>query len=247
MHTHLSHVVLDPGRGGSTRQVQAILVRPSDPGPWPGVVMVHEAFGLDDVLERQARRLAEAGYVVLAPDLFSAGPRLRCLVSTFRTLQAGAGPAFADLEAARQHLKADPGCTGRVGVIGFCMGGGFALLLARRGFDASSVNYGRLPEDLDAAVAGSCPIVASYGARDKGLAGAAPRLAEALRRAGVRHDVAEYPTAGHSFLNDAPNGPRVLRPLLRIAGVGPDPVAAADAWRRIEELFAEQLGSPSES
>jgi carboxymethylenebutenolidase len=55
------------------------------------------------------------------------------------------------------------------------------------------------------------------------------------------HDVKEYPDAGHSFLNSAPNGPRVLRPLLRVAGIGPDPVAADDAWRRIEALFHANL------
>ena len=62
-----------------------------------------------------------------------------------------------------------------------------------------------------------------------------------MTRAGVPHDVKEYPGAGHSFLNDASNGPRVLRPLLRVANIGPHPDAAADAWRRIEAFFAAQL------
>ena len=52
-----------------------------------------------------------------------------------------------------------------------------------------------------------------------------------------------YPTAGHSFLNDAPNGPRVLRPLMRVAHIGPDPVASEDAWLRIEAFFGEHLAS----
>jgi len=53
--------------------------------------------------------------------------------------------------------------------------------------------------------------------------------------------VQEYPSASHSFLNDAENGPRLLRPLIRITGMGPEPAAAADAWQRIEAFFATHL------
>jgi carboxymethylenebutenolidase len=73
------------------------------------------------------------------------------------------------------------------------------------------------------------------------LRGAAAKLEEARTKAGIVHDVKEYPTAGHAFLNDAEAGPRVLRPLLRVAGVGPQPDAAPDAWRRIEEFFTAHL------
>ncbi len=71
-----------------------------------------------------------------------------------------------------------------------------------------------------------------------------PRLTAALEAAGVRHDVQVYPTAGHGFLNDAPNGPPLLRPLLRLGHVGPDPDAAQDAWRRIEAFFGTHLPPP---
>jgi carboxymethylenebutenolidase len=84
-------------------------------------------------------------------------------------------------------------------------------------------------------------VVASYGGRDRPLRGAADALDSALTGAGVVHDVKEYPDAGHSFLNSAPNGPRPLRPLLRVAGIGPDPVAAGDAWRRIDAFFGTHL------
>lgn len=231
---------IPPMPGGST-PLAGVLARPDHgDGPWPGVVMVHEAWGLDDVLRRQADRLADAGYLVLAPDLYTSG-RMRCLVSTFQALRAGKGRPFADIDAARAHLAAQPACTGRVGIIGFCMGGGFALVAATDGYAAASVNYGEVPDDYGVLAQRSCPVVGSYGARDRGLRGHAARLEAGLVAAGVEHDVKEYPSAGHAFVNDAWNGPVALRPLLRIMGAGPDPQAAADAWRRIEAFFARHL------
>ena len=121
------------------------------------------------------------------------------------------------------------------------MGGGFALVLASRGYDASAVNYGMVPENLDQVLTGACPVVGSYGGKDAMLRREVPRLEGALELHQVPHDVKVYPSAGHAFLNDRDNSPRFLRPLLKIAGAGPEPVAAADAWRRIEGFFAEHL------
>jgi carboxymethylenebutenolidase len=231
-----------PGLPGGTAQLRAVLAVPRGEGPWPGVVMVHEAFGVDEVMRRQVERMASAGYLVVLPDLFTAG-RVRCLVSTVAALSRGRGRAWQDLEAARRMLAARDDCTGHVGVLGFCLGGGFALVAAARGFDVSSVNHGRLPGDLDPVVREACPVVASYGARDRPRGGA-ERLRAALARHGVAHDVQEYPDAGHGFLHDAEVGPRALRPLLRwVVGAGPEPSSAADAWRRIEAFFAEHLSS----
>ncbi|WCD99354.1 dienelactone hydrolase family protein [Streptomyces sp. HUAS 31] len=232
---------LSAARGGS-RRLTGHLTRPAGPGPWPGVVVVHEALGVNDVMHRQTDRLASAGYLVLMPDLFTDGGAVRCLVPTFRAALSGQGRAFRDIEAARTRLAQDPDCTGRIGIIGFCMGGSFALLALSDGeFDAASVNYGRPPKDLDKALDGACPVVASYGARDRTLPGVAPRLEAALDRLGVVHDVEEYPEAGHSFLNDSEVGPRALRPLMRVAGIGPHPESAVDAWRRIDDFFAAHL------
>ena len=223
------------------RALRGYLVRPPDTGPWPGVVMIHEAFGLDDVMRRQAERIADAGYLTLAVDLYSAGGVARCLVSTMRSMVSGAGRSFTDIEAARIWLLNSSDCTGKVGVIGFCMGGGFALLTAGSGFDAAATNYGQLPRTMADAFQSACPIIGSYGGRDRTLKNAASKLDHALGRAGVVHDVKEYPDAGHSFFNDDDAGPRVLHPLFRILGMGPEPAAAADAWRRIDAFFNEHL------
>ncbi|MDI9901611.1 dienelactone hydrolase family protein [Rhodococcus sp. IEGM 1409] len=225
---------------GGSQPLRAILETPTTPGPWPGVVMIHEAFGLEEVMQRQAKRLAAAGFLTLAVDLYSAGGAKRCLVPTMTSMLRGHGKAFTDIEVARSWLVESPDCTGKIGVIGFCMGGGFAMVSAGD-FDAASVNYGQLPRKLDEAVVDSCPIVGSFGGKDFSLRGAAAKLETALNNAGIANDVKEYPTAGHAFLNDAEAGPKVLRPLERILGIGPDPVAAQDAWKRIDSFFERHL------
>lgn len=174
---------------GGSRTLRGYLVEPVGAGPWPGVVMLHEAFGLSEMMRRQADRLAAAGYLTLAPDLFSDGGARRCLVSTFRAMVAGRGKAVADIETARTHLLGQAGCTGKVGVIGFCMGGGFALVMANRGFDAAAPNYGVLPRRPAEALRGACPMVASYGAKDITLRGAAATLEQTLTELDVAHDV----------------------------------------------------------
>jgi len=230
---------------GGSASLRGYLAVPEGEGPFPAVVMIHEVFGLDDQTRRHADRLARAGYLTLALDLFSDGGRRRCLVGTMRAMAAGTGRPFIDIATARTWLATSELANGKTGVIGFCMGGGFALLVARDGFDAASVNYGRLPgkgqEDLVEALRGACPIVANYGGADKGLKGAAARLDSALGQLGIEHTVKEFPTAGHAFLNDEELGPALLRPLMRVMGVGPDPESSPEAWQRIEDHFARYL------
>ncbi|PWW66787.1 dienelactone hydrolase family protein [Actinokineospora spheciospongiae] len=228
-------------RAGS-QPLRGYLATPSGEGPWPGVVVLHEVFGMNDVVRRQADRLADLGYLALAVDLFSQGGAARCLVSTMRASMTGKGRAYADIAAARDHLLALPGCTGKTGIIGFCLGGGFALMTAASGdYAAAAVNYAHLPPDPLTTLAGACPIVGSFGGRDLTLRGAAAQLDTALTTLGVEHDVKEYPEANHAFLNDDEVGPGWLRPLWRVAGIGPHPAAAADAWARIEGYFRAHL------
>jgi len=229
-------------------QLDAYLAVPDGAGPWPGIVVIHDILGFRGDVRDQADRLAGHGYVVAAPRLYSRGNKPGCLIATIKAAVSGAGPAFADLDATRAWLAARADCTGRVGILGFCIGGDFALLCAPRyDFAAASVNYGSVPKDPETALAGSCPVVGSWGAHDRRLRGSADRAQAALDALGVPNDVKEYPTVGHSFLNDLPVAFQGrYNPLaLAMSVQHRDPAAVEDAWRRIFAFFDEHVGRPA--
>jgi carboxymethylenebutenolidase len=209
------------------------------PAPWPAVVVIHEAFGLNDDIRAKADEFAAHGYLALAPDLFAGKSWLRCIRSAIGQLRAGGGPAFTVLDAARTFVASRPDCTGRAGVIGFCLGGGFALLCAPRpGFDAAAVNYGEVPKDAQRALAGACPVVGSYGGRDPMGVQHPERLRHTLTVLDVPHDVHVYPAAGHRFMTETAGAGAALG---RVARLSYHPADAADAWRRIFAFFGTHL------
>lgn len=230
-----------------TRELKAHLAVPIGEGPWPGVVVVMDVLGLSDDIREHTDKLAAAGYLAFAPDLYSGrGPK--CVMATLQASRSGSGEAYEDIEAARHWLAERADCTGTIGIIGFCIGGGFALLSAPRyDFAAASVNYGDVPDDAVQRLAGACPIVASYGRRDRRLRGRAAKLESALETLGIEHDVKEYPNAGHAFMNRVNAGP-LFNPVLKFVGMNYDHPSAEDSWRRILTFFdghLKQHGTPA--
>jgi carboxymethylenebutenolidase len=230
------------GHGG----LPVYLATPEGAPPWPAVVVIHDAMGMGQDVRHQADWLAREGYLAAAPDLFSWGSTMTCLRAAFRAMRQRKGRIFDDVEAVRNWLIGQPGCSGRVGVIGFCMGGGFALLLAPdHGYEVASVNYGMVPRDAPDLLTRACPVVASYGGRDRTMRSAARRLDSALAAAGVDHDVKEYPAAGHGFLNNHEAAgdriPLMVKAMTPLMGFGPEPASAQDARRRIIGFFGTHL------
>lgn len=213
------------------------IARPQTPPPWPGVLVIHEIFGLNDDIRRIADRFAQNGYLAWAPDILS-GAKPMCMFRAIRDLGQGGGKTLERAQAALQGLRESPElAAGRVGVAGFCMGSGYALLLGSEGLvNAVADNYGQVPPDP--LIEKLCPVVASYGAKDTTLRKAPPRLEAGLKNAGIPYDLKVYPEAGHSFMNHHTGLLGRLGPRL---GMGYVETAAEDAWQRILKFFSEHV------
>jgi carboxymethylenebutenolidase len=165
-----------------------------------------------------------------------------CIVRTIRNVVRGEGPIIDDMLGLRDWLAARPDVDPeRIAVAGFCMGGGFALLLGSLGeFKAAAPYYGdvapkaRRYRDI-------CPVVAGYGGRDLAFAKKAPLLEEHLRELGVPHDVKIYPDAGHSYMSQHSSWLMAIAPFTPLRARY-DEEAAEDSWRRMLGFFREHLG-----
>lgn len=210
--------------------MDSFFIMPERETPIPGLIVIHEIFGLNDNIRGIAKQFAQQGYAALAVDLFSNRNRTLCMMQLIhgmmiRPLNNG---VVADLKSAIAFLQQQPGVDGkRIGAVGFCMGGGYALQLAvtDNGTKAVSAFYGVAPKPLEK-FAESCPVIGSYPETDFTAKGAR-ELDAALEKYNIPHDIKFYENTQHSFFNKQRTPFEVQ--------------ASQDAWQRMLSFFSEHL------
>lgn len=213
------------------------LTRPKGDVTRPAVVVIHGWDGINDHVRDVARRLAKAGYVALAPDLLSRQGGTSSFSSAEAAIAAGRKlddeMITKDLTGGINYLKGQSFVgANKVGVIGFCWGGGKALLFTTRSKDlaASVIYYGGNPRNLEDVKNITAPVLGQYGGADEPITSAVPQLEEAMKKYGKSFDYKIYPGAPHSFNSDTSS--RSYRE-----------DAAKDAWNRTLEFFKKHLQS----
>lgn len=228
-----SEMVQYPGKAGNVR---AYLSRPKNGGKLGAVIVIHENRGLVDHIKDVTRRFAKDGFVALGVDLLSRSGG----TDQFKTPEeaiAAIGKLTKDgveedLHSAVAHLKKQSFVNGKVGVVGYCWGGGQSLNFATKckELNAAVVYYGRNPDPLDAAQNIPCPVLGNYGEDDPNIMPGVEPLKAVLTKHGKGFDIKIYPGAKHAFNNNT----------------NPDryhPEAARDAWARTVSFFKKNLAS----
>jgi len=198
----------------------------------PAIIVIQEWWGVDDWVKQQAARFANQGYVALAPDLYRG--RVAKSPEEAHELMRGMPEdrAMADLKVAVDYLSSRPDVDpNRIGVIGWCMGGGYALAqaVADPRLKATVINYGRLVTDPNAITKINAPILGNFGGADRGIPPEdVKKFGGELTKYGKLGDIKIYDGAGHAFMN--PNNKE-----------GYDAAAAQDAWGRIDRFFDRTL------
>lgn len=217
------------------RQLDGYLARPEGDGPFPGIVLIHEIFGLNENMKDIAHRFAAQGYVALAVDLFTGRPRTICMFRVMAGLLLTPlhNRGIHDLKAALTFLSEQPGVdASRLGAVGYCFGGSFAIAWACTDdrLQVIAPYYGINPRPLKA-VARLCPVVGSYPGSDF-TAKQGQKLDVELDRYNVPHDMKIYPGAKHGFFNDTS---KIY-----------DGSAAQDSWQRVLAFFEGHLVARAE-
>ncbi|HXD12375.1 MAG TPA: dienelactone hydrolase family protein [Anaerolineales bacterium] len=210
--------------------MESFFAQPEGAGMFPAVIVIHETAGLNDNIRDISRRFAVQGYAALAVDLFFKRNRAMCMLQVFygMLIRPLNNPILSDLRSAvavlQEQSRVDKN---RIGVVGFCMGGAYALQLAiaEKGMRAASVFYGANPKPLDA-VAQACPIVGSYPDKDF-TTKAAHELEASLTKYNVPHDIKIYDNTEHSFFSQQRTSFEVD--------------ASKDAWQRMLTFFEKHL------
>ncbi|MFZ1141364.1 MAG: dienelactone hydrolase family protein [Candidatus Sulfotelmatobacter sp.] len=212
--------------------VQGLLYTPAGKGPFPALVVVHEWWGLNDWVKEQASKLADQGYVSLAVDLYRG--KVATSPDMAHELMRGVPEdrAKRDLHAAVEFLKAQPNVKkDRIGSIGWCMGGGYALDVALQEPDlaATVINYGHLATDPEALKKINASILGLFGGQDRGITpDDVHKFEQQLKQLGKKVEIKIYDDAGHAFEN--PNNQDGYRA-----------ADAADAWQRTVDFLALTL------
>jgi carboxymethylenebutenolidase len=212
--------------------VSGMIYAPAGKGPFPALIVIHEWWGLNDWVKGQAAKFADEGYVALAVDLYRG--KVAVDESMAHELMRGVPEdrAKRDLKAAYAFLAAQPNVKkDRIGAIGWCMGGGYALdvALEEPGLAADVINYGHLATDPDELKKIQAPILGSFGGQDRGITPEDVKAFQAaMEKLGKKIDVKIYPNAGHAFEN--PNNKTGYRA-----------EDAADAWQRTVTFLAGTL------
>lgn len=212
--------------------VSGILYTPAGRGPFPALIVVHEWWGLNDWVKQQAEKLAGQGYVALAVDLYRG--KVADNPDMAHELMRGLAEdrATRDLRAAYDFLAAQASVEkDRIGSIGWCMGGGYALdaALAEPHLAAAVINYGHLATEPSELKKINAPILGLFGGQDRGITpDDVKKFQQSMEQLGKKIEVKIYPDAGHAFEN--PNNKQGYRP-----------EDAADAWRRTVDFLAGTL------
>lgn len=227
-------VLLPAAQGGTA--TPAFAVTPD--GARRGVVVIHEIFGRAPEIDRVVERFERLGYAAVAPDLFSDGLKVACIRRAMIDLWRGDGPSLDKVLAARDWLTEQTGIPSeRIGIIGFCFGGSFAIALGGD-FGVVSTNYGEIPRNL--LPEGMAPTIGCYGRRDHTMSTVSGRLGKLLTERGVPHELHTLPQAGHSFLTDGdrPILSVLTRPFMHAVY---NAERAEEGWSKIQAFFDQHL------
>jgi carboxymethylenebutenolidase len=212
--------------------VHGVLYTPAGKGPFPGIIVIHEYWGLNDWVKEQASKLADEGYEALAIDLYRG--KVGTTPEEAHELMRGVPEdrAHRDLKAAFDFLASQPNVKkNRIGAIGWCMGGGYSLDVAldEPTLAADVINYGHLATDAETLKKINAPILGLFGAQDKGITpDDVHKFEAAMKQAGKNVQIKIYDDAGHAFEN--PNNKAGYRE-----------ADAADAWKLTVNFLAQHL------
>jgi carboxymethylenebutenolidase len=189
---------------GKTGDVQAHLARPKGENIHPGVIIIHENRGLNPHTEEIARRVALEGFLAVAPNALSPLGGTPDNTDKARTLMQSLDPndTVDNFVAAVKYLQTHPQSTGKVGVTGFCWGGGMTNKVAvNSDVDAAVPFYGRTPDPEDVPKI-KASILAHYAGDDERINAGIPAFKAALEESGTKHEIHMYEGARHAFFND---------------------------------------------